>query len=45
MADKERGLTAQETAARAAIGRHIVYWALTAVTILGLTALVMIRLC
>jgi len=43
MADKDRTLTSQETEARAAIGRHVVYWALTAVTILGITALVMIR--
>jgi len=44
MADKDYTMTKHETDARAAIGRHIVYWALTAVTILGLTALVMVRL-
>jgi hypothetical protein len=42
MRETETSLSAAETEARAAIGRRIVYWALTAVTVLGVAAMVMI---
>jgi len=42
MNEKDSVLSPKETEARSAIGRRIVYWALSAVTVLGVTALVMI---
>jgi len=43
MAASDYSLTAAETDARSKIGRQIVYWALTMVTVLGLAAIVMAK--
>jgi hypothetical protein len=40
MPDETTGLSRQELNARSKIGRHIVYWALGAVTILGVAAMI-----